>query len=97
MLRSLLFFGLAAVALASPSETSANDEFHDQVIAGVVGVEADAEVQLPLGGNIEINRREELVILSSQRKKFGGGPERTVVFQSTGDLLGESVAELRVG
>jgi hypothetical protein len=94
---SLLVLGVVPFVFASPSETSADDAFHDQAIAGVVGLEADAEVQLPLGRNIEINRREELVILSSQRKKFGGWSERTIVFQSAGDLLGEVVADLRVG
>lgn len=44
----------AGIGVTSPSEAAADDELDDQVIAVVGGVEADSEIQLPFGRDIEI-------------------------------------------
>ena len=43
--------------IASPTEASAENEFHDETIAGVANVVAHSEINLPFGRDIQIDAR----------------------------------------
>ena len=51
----------------APIETAAENGFHDQVVGGRRGADADADIDLPNGGHIEIGNDEYLLLL------IGGG------------------------
>src|ERR1022692_2198516 len=73
------------------------DAFHDQVIGGSGRANADAEVELPFGREIDIDRGKELLLLVFERVEAGERTVSRIVFQPARKFLGEIVAELRVG
>lgn len=64
-----------------PGKTPSNNALHDQVIGGVRGTCADAEVKFPLRSEVQINRRKELLLLISKRIESGKRPVGRIVFQ----------------
>lgn len=51
----------------APIEVVAEDDFDDEVVGGGGGTPAGADVDLPLGGDEEIDDGEELLLLVMQR------------------------------
>src|SRR2546425_5723524 len=56
-------------------EAVAEDQFGDQVIGRTGHANAKAEVDFPLGGKIQVNRRKDLVLLLADGGKIGGRPD----------------------
>src|SRR5262249_42460376 len=56
-----------------------------------------AEVDLPFWGKVEINGREELVLLLGNWIEIRGRADGAVILEAGGDFLGEVVADLDVG
>src|SRR6185437_11348682 len=82
-----------ACAMA-PVPAIAENALHDKVIGRRTGSNADAEVDLPLGGDVQVGYREDLLLLIVQA---GGRAEPAivgVVFDARVHLLGNVVADL---
>jgi hypothetical protein len=54
--------------VSAPVEAAAEDGFHDQVVGCRGGTNADADVDLPNGGHIEIGDDEDLLLLVVHRR-----------------------------
>ena len=78
--------------LGSKIETVAQDHLHDEMIGAGGHTEADAEIELPLGGEIKVNRREYLVLLVLQRVEARQATQRAVVLKSAGNLGSDVIA-----
>src|ERR1035438_1865228 len=79
--------------LVSPIEAAADDAFYDPVIGGGGGAYADAEVDLPVGREVQIDGGEELLLLIVETGNVGDAAVVGVVLEAAGDLLGEVVAD----
>ena len=44
-----------ALLAVGPGEAAAYDAFHDQVIGGTCGADADAKIELPLRAEVDID------------------------------------------
>ena len=54
-----------------PGESAAHDAFHDEVVGGMSGSDADSEVELPLWTEIHVDGGEELLLLVSECVEAG--------------------------
>ncbi len=54
--------------VAAPVEAAPEDSFDDEVVGGGGDTDADAEVDLPLGRDVEVSDGEELVLLIVGRR-----------------------------
>src|ERR1700728_1856512 len=79
-------------ALVSPIEAAAENAFHDPVVGGGCRAHAYAKVDLPLRRDIQIDGREELLLLIMQAGNVGDAAVVGVVLKAARDLLGEVVA-----
>src|SRR5271167_635434 len=79
-----------------PGEAPPEDAFDDQVIGGRGCADADSEVELPLRPQIEVNGRNELLLLIVEWTEIRDRPPGTVVFQPSGNSLGDVVTEFEV-
>jgi hypothetical protein len=57
---------------------------------------AEAEIDFPFGRQIQIDGREELVLLKAGGQEIRGWSDGAVVFEASGDFLGEVIADLYV-
>src|ERR1035438_8564215 len=57
----------------------------------------DAKIEFPVLSEIDIHRRQELLLLIPERGPIGDGPIRAVILQTERHLLGHVIAELHVG
>ena len=80
-----------------PREAAADDALDDQMVGGASCADAHAEIELPLRGQIEVDAREELLLLIAQRIESGERTVCSIVFQAAGNFLREVVADLCVG
>jgi hypothetical protein len=60
------------------------------MIGGTSDANADAEIELPLGIQIEVDGGKNLVLLLAQWQKFRGGADGVVVFDAGVNFFGES-------
>src|SRR6267142_5643967 len=88
---------LALRAFMSPAKSSADDALDDQVVGGPGHADADAKVDLPLGRNVKIDRRDNLLLLLRARIEAGHRAERAVILQAAADHLRKIVRNLDVG
>src|SRR5438105_5310390 len=65
-----------------PGKSPADDGFHDQMVGGPGGANADAEIDFPLGRDVNVNRGYKLLLLFVQRIEVTDRPESAVVFQA---------------
>ena len=77
------------LGLAAPVEATAYYALHDQVIVGAGCADADAEIEFPVGRQVQVNRREELLVLVSEGIEIADRAQRAVVFEATRNFLGE--------
>src|SRR6266404_4800630 len=82
--------------LFSLSEPVAHDRFHQQVIRALRDADAHSEVELPSRREIQVDRRHDLLLLLAQQIETADRAQRTVVFETTGDLLRDIVAHLEI-
>src|SRR5271156_2724664 len=80
----------------SEIESVTDDCFHDQVIGRASQSDAQAEIDLPLRRQVQIDCGKDLLLLLMDRQKVGGRSEGTVIFQSAGDFWREVVAEFEI-
>ena len=66
------------------------------MIGGARDADAEAEVDFPLRGQIQVDRRKNLVLLKRAGQKVGGWPYGAVVFEAARDFLRKVVAEFEV-
>src|SRR5215831_2226701 len=78
-------------------EAIAEDHLGDQVIRGMRHANTQAEIHFPFRRKIQIDGRENLVLLLTCRKKIRRLTNSAIVFKSAGDFFREVVAELEVG
>jgi hypothetical protein len=71
----------AIAGLKSEVETIPDDHFRDQVIGGARHANPQAEIDLPFERKVQINGRENLVLLLIQREESGYRPDRAVIFR----------------
>lgn len=50
-----------------PFESATNDAFHDQMVGGASCSYADSKVEFPLRAEIDVDGREELLLLIAER------------------------------
>src|SRR5215471_7122449 len=80
-----------------PGESPAYDALYDQVIGGTGCADPDSEIELPLGGEVDVDGREELLLLFSQGVEPAQRPERRVVLEPARNFPGYVVAHLEIG
>ena len=78
-------------------EAVAEDHFGDEVIGRTGDTYAEAEVDFPFGGKIEVDGGKELVLLLGDGIEIGSGADGAVVFEAGGNFFGEVVADFDVG
>ena len=83
--------------LLAPGEAAADDAFDDEVVGGCCGTEADAEVDLPPGRDVEVGDDEELLLLVVEGVEAADASVVGVVFEASVDFFGEVVADLCAG
>ena len=83
--------------LFSEGEAAADDHFHNQVIRGSGDTNSDAEVELPVGREVEVNRGKELLLLIPHRIEARDWTERSIIFQASINALREVEADFDVG
>ena len=81
------------IVLPSPIEAATDDTFYDPVIGGGGRANAHAEVDLPVGADVEVDGREELLLLIVKAGNVGDAAVVGVVFEAAGDLLCKVVAD----
>src|SRR5258708_39683235 len=92
----LFVLRLALRAFMSPGKPSADDALDDQVVGGSGYAHADAKVDLPLGRDVQIDRRNNLLLLLRDRIEAGHRAQRAVILQAAADHLREIVRYLYV-
>src|SRR5579859_713935 len=75
-------------ALVVKTEPASQDSLDDQVVAAMGCAHADAEVDFPVRGDVEVDRGEKLLLLIVQPVKAIHRTEGAVVFHAEGDLRG---------
>ena len=67
------------------------------MISGSCQTNSKAEIDFPFGRKFQIDRGKNLVLLLADGIEARNRPEGAVVFDATGDFLGEIVTEFEVG
>ena len=68
------------------AESAAQDALDDEVVGAVSGANAHAEVDLPVGGDVEIDGREKLLLLVVQSIDAVDRTQGSVVFHAQRDF-----------
>ncbi len=82
---------------AEEVETAAEDHFDEQVVGAMRSADAYAEIELPIGVEIEIDARDELLLLLTDGIEACDGSVRRIVFEAARDFFGEVVADFHAG
>ena len=82
---------LLVVVFSAPFEAASDDALDDPVVGGRGG--ADAEVDLPVWADVEIDGGKQLLLLNMQTGDLRDAAIIGVVFETAGDLLGEVVTD----
>ena len=85
------------VGLLAKREATADDHFQDEVISASSQADANTKIKLPLWRHIEINCREDLMLLVAHGIKTTERAERAVVFQPAIDLFRKGVCDFEIG
>ncbi len=83
--------------VVAPVETAAEDAFDDPVVGGCGWSDADAEVDLPFGRDVQVDGREDLLLLVVEAGDVGDAAVVGVVFNASGNDLGEVPADFGGG
>ena len=83
--------------IVRPGESPAEDALDDQMVSGSGRADPNSEVEFPLRPQIEINGREQLLLLILQRIEAVQRSGGCVVFQPCGNSFCEIVADLCIG
>src|SRR5438270_9270155 len=75
----------------SGAEAAAQDHLDQQAVGRMGDADGDAEVELPGGSQVEVERRHDLLLLLGERVEAGERPERAVVLEAGVDRPGEAV------
>src|SRR6266403_2138981 len=78
----------------SPIEPVTQDHLDDQAVRTGREAETDAEVELPLGAQGEVDHGEELVLLVVRPVEVSHRAERAIVLKPHGHLWGHFVTDL---
>ena len=81
----------------SKVEAVAEDGFGYEVVGRAGEADPYSEIDLPLGGQIQVNGWVDLVLLQTDRVEISRGAKHTIVFEATGDFFGEVITEFDVG
>src|SRR5262249_43705107 len=81
----------------TPAKAPSNDAFDNQVIGGPRESPADAEVQFPLGRDVQVDRREDLLLLVGNWIEISDRPQRAVVLQAAGYFLRKVIRHFGIG
>ena len=54
-----------------PGEPASDNALHDQMVSGMCRSYSDSKVKLPFWSEIDVDRREELLLLISERGEVG--------------------------
>src|SRR5580698_4453151 len=82
-----------ARAVMRPIEAPADNPFYDEVIGARRGADSYTEINLPVRRHVQINRREELLLLIVERIKTTQRSIGGIVFEAAGDVFVEVVTE----
>src|SRR5579875_1055411 len=77
-----------------PGEASANNSLNDEVIRGCRRSDAGAEVDLPLGRNIQVGNEEDLLLLKVERVGRGDSSVTSIIFGPDTDGTVQVVPDL---
>src|SRR4030088_2806474 len=66
------------------------------MIGGVRYIHPRAEINLPLRRKIKVNHRKDLLRLLRSRVEVRDRPKSSIIFEATGDLLGEIKTEFHI-
>src|SRR5258708_1347106 len=75
----------------------AENHLGNQVIRRTRHTHTEPKIDFPLGGEIQVNGGEDLLLLLADRVEARDRTKRAVIFESPRDFLGEIVTELEVG
>src|SRR5260370_8341045 len=75
----------------------AENHLGNQVIRRTRPTHTEPKIDFPLGGEIQVDGGEDLLLLLADRVEARDRTQRTVILDSPRDFLGEIVAELEVG
>ncbi len=78
-------------------EAIAQNQLHKETVRLMGEAESYAKIAFPLGPEIEIQDREQQVLLLAERIKGGDRADPTIVLQASTHLWSKGVAELRIG
>src|ERR1035441_4411888 len=84
----------AALGIVEPITQNRLDQ---QMVLRLRHSHADAEIEFPVLAEIDIPRRQELLLLVPHRIPSRDGPIRAVILQAERHLPGHVIAELHVG
>src|ERR1035441_7228065 len=84
----------AALEIVEPITQNRLDQ---QMVRRLRHSHADAEIEFPVLAEIDIHRRQELLLLVPDRIPSRDGPIRAVILQAERHLPGHVIAELHVG
>ena len=87
----------ASSVSSSPVKAVAQNEFDQQAIRPWRQANAYSKIAFPLWSQIEIEDREQKVLLLTQGVNGSDRPDPAVVLQAGADFWGDGVAELRIG
>ena len=88
---------MASGSPCSPVKTVTQNEFEQQAIRLWRQAYAYPKIAFPLGAEVEIEDREQEVLLLAERVHGGNRSDPTIVFEASTDLGRESVADFGVG
>src|SRR4051794_25860685 len=78
-------------------ESVPDDRLYNQPVCTPSHPQSSPKVDLPVGRDVQVDRRKELLFLLRQRVKVADRSQAAVVLQATGNLLRKVVAELHIG
>src|SRR5437868_12000094 len=78
-----------------PGEAAADNSFDDEMVGGARGSHAHTEVKLPFGREVEVNGREELLLLVAQWIEAGERTVGAVIFQPATNDLGVATGKFK--
>lgn len=77
-------------------EAVAQDHLADQMVGRSCHANPQPEIHFPLGGEIQVNGRENLLLLLSDGIEPGHRPQRPIILKSCRHFLRNVVAQLHI-
>src|SRR5438477_2739583 len=79
-----------------PTKPAPDYAFDDQMICRAGSADADSEIELPLGRDVQIDRREELLLLLGHGIESGNWAKSAIILQAAAHHLGEIVRDFKI-